>query len=221
VVATGNAHKVTEIAAILGTSGLPYRFVPVTELVDDYVFPEETGTTFAENALIKARAALAATGLPALADDSGLVVDALDGRPGVYSSRFAGPAEDDAANNAKLLRELDDVVARHAPERPHPAQAPADAPGAYIPPVDTRVSRSARFVCTLVLAEPDGSTLTTSGTVQGTIAYSPRGNAGFGYDPLFLPDDTPGKTMAQLSAAEKNAISHRSRALASLARVMC
>lgn len=184
VVATGNAHKVVEIEAILADVLPGARFVRLKD-VGDFPEPEETGTTFAENALIKARAAFEQTGMPAVADDSGLIVDALDGEPGVYSARYAGGHGDDAANNAKLLSRLEGVE---------------DA------------QRSARFASCIAYVDAEGE-LTAMGYVEGRIARSPRGDNGFGYDPLFLPDDAPGKTMAELSAGQKNAISHRFHAL--------
>lgn len=188
VVATGNAHKLTEIEAILGAALPGTRFVAVGQL-GDCEDPEETGTTFAENALIKARAAVAETGFTAVADDSGLVVDALDGAPGVYSARYAGVHGDDAANNAKLLEEL--------------GQVPA-------------AERTARFMSVVALVYADGQVLTGTGTCEGTVGFAGRGTNGFGYDPLFLPADTPGKTMAELTPEEKNAISHRFHALEDL-----
>lgn len=188
VVATGNAHKLVEIEAILGAAMPGVRFVSIKQL-GDFEDPEETGTTFAENALIKARAAVAETGFAAVADDSGLVVDALNGGPGVYSARYAGVHGDDAANNAKLLRNLADVP---APER------------------------TARFMSVVALVRPDGTELTGTGACEGTIGFEGRGSNGFGYDPLFLPEDTPGKTMAELTPEEKNAISHRYHALVDL-----
>lgn len=188
VVATGNAHKLVEIEAILGRAMPGTRFVAVHQL-GDFEDPEETGTTFAENALIKARAAVAETGFAAVADDSGLVVDALNGEPGVYSARYAGVHGDDAANNAKLLRNL------------------ADVPTA---------ERTARFMSVVALVRPDGTELTGTGACEGTIGFEGRGSNGFGYDPLFLPEDTPGKTMAELTPEEKNAISHRYHALVDL-----
>lgn len=184
VVATGNAHKVVEIEAILADVLPGARFVRLKD-VGDFPEPEETGITFAENALIKARAAFEQTGMPAVADDSGLIVDALDGEPGVYSARYAGGHGDDAANNAKLLSRLEGVE---------------DA------------QRSARFASCIAYVDAEGE-LTAMGYVEGRIARSPRGDNGFGYDPLFLPDDAPGKTMAELSAGQKNAISHRFHAL--------
>lgn len=189
VVATGNAHKLVEIEAILSPRLPGRRFVSIKEL-GDFPDPDETGATFLENALIKARAALSETGLAlAVADDSGLMVDALDGAPGVYSARWAGVHGDDGANNAKLLAELDGVP-------------------------DDR--RSARFCSCVVLARADGSYLAGEGFCEGVIGYEPRGANGFGYDPLFHPSDTPGRTMAELTPDEKNAISHRYHALQDL-----
>ena len=159
VVATGNAHKLTEIEAILGAVLPEVRFVALGQL-GDFEDPEENGTTFVENAIIKAEAAVAATGLAAIADDSGLVVDALDGEPGVYSARYAGVHGDDAANNAKLLRNLGDT-----PD----------------------VERTARFMSVIALIEPSGAVLTGTGACEGTIGHEGRGDHGFGYDPLFLP----------------------------------
>ncbi|EJW93780.1 non-canonical purine NTP pyrophosphatase, rdgB/HAM1 family, partial [gut metagenome] len=138
-----------------------------------------------------AETAVAATGLPAIADDSGLVVDALGGEPGVYSARYAGVHGDDAANNAKLLANLLDT--------PDP-------------------ERTARFMSVVALIEPTGTVLTGTGSCEGVIGHEGRGAFGFGYDPLFLPADTPGKTMAELTPDEKNAISHRFHALQDLSR---
>ena len=188
VVATGNAHKLTEIEAILSQVLPDVRFVALKQL-GDFEDPEEDGTTFLQNAIIKAEAAVAETGFPAIADDSGLVVDALNGEPGVYSARYAGVHGDDAANNAKLLRNLQGVD---------------DA------------ERTARFMSVVALIDPDGMVLTGTGSCEGMIGREGRGSNGFGYDPLFLPADTPGKTMAELTADEKNAISHRFHALQDL-----
>lgn len=192
VVATGNAHKVSEIEAILSPSLPGVRFVALGEL-GDFPDPVEDGETFFDNALIKARAALDETGLAkAVADDSGLCVDALDGAPGIYSARFAGAHGDDAANNDKLLEEIADV-----PEG----------------------KRTARFHSTVVLVERDEDgegVLRGDGDCEGVIGFEGRGDHGFGYDPLFLPADTPGKTMAELVPEEKNAISHRFHALQDL-----
>lgn len=190
VVATGNAHKLTEIEAILSQVLPDVRFVALGQL-GDFEDPEETGTTFLENAIIKAEAAVAETGLSAIADDSGLVVDALDGEPGVYSARYAGVHGDDAANNAKLLRNL--------------ANTPDE-------------DRTARFMSVVALIHADGTVLTGVGACEGVVAREGRGTNGFGYDPLFLPADTPGKTMAELMPEEKNAISHRFHALQDLSR---
>ncbi len=189
VVATGNAHKLTEIEDILSRVLPDVSFVALGQL-GDFEDPEETGTTFLENALIKAEAAVAQTGFTAIADDSGLVVDALNGEPGVYSARYAGVHGDDVANNAKLLEKLDGV---------------ADA------------ERTARFMSVIALVDASGMVLTGTGACEGVIGHELRGEHGFGYDPLFLPVDTPGKTMAELTPAEKNAISHRFHALQDLA----
>lgn len=188
VVATGNMHKLTEIDAILSKVLPCVRFVALGQL-GDFEDPEENGTTFLENAIIKAQAAVEATGLAAIADDSGLVVDALDGEPGVYSARYAGVHGDDDANNAKLLANLDGV---------------ADA------------DRTARFMSVIALIDAEGFVLTGTGACEGMIGHEGRGEFGFGYDPLFLPLDTPGKTMAELTPDEKNAISHRFHALEDL-----
>lgn len=188
VVATGNAHKLIEIEEILGRALPGTRFVALGQL-GDFEDPEETGSTFAENAIIKAEAAVAETGLVSVADDSGLVVDALDGEPGVYSARYAGVHGDDAANNAKLLDNMRDVP---------------DA------------ERTARFMSVVALIEPSGVVRLGKGVCEGVVGHEGRGDHGFGYDPLFLPDDTPGKTMAELLPEEKNAISHRFHALQDL-----
>ncbi|MEE0028058.1 MAG: RdgB/HAM1 family non-canonical purine NTP pyrophosphatase [Atopobiaceae bacterium] len=191
VVATGNAHKLSEIEAILGAAPAMagMRFVALGEL-GDFADPVEDGKTFYDNALIKARAALDETGLcMAVADDSGLVVDALDGAPGIYSARWAGEHGNDDANNDKLLEQMTDV-----PEG----------------------ERTARFHSSVVLVtrDEDGEeVLAGEGDCEGTIAYDRRGTNGFGYDPLFNLVDIPGKRMAELEPEEKNAISHRRRAL--------
>lgn len=183
VLATNNPHKVTEIKAILGK-----RFV-ITTLAEEGISIEieETGTTFAQNAYIKAHAIAKLTNKPALSDDSGLVVDALDGAPGVYSARYAGTQQDDKANIAKLLTNLQGVS-----------------------------NRKARFVCAVVLCQPDGSAITAAGEAEGEILHKQVGSGGFGYDPVFFSAEI-GKTFAQASASEKNLISHRKRALENLA----
>ncbi|NLF29492.1 MAG: RdgB/HAM1 family non-canonical purine NTP pyrophosphatase [Planctomycetes bacterium] len=189
VVATGNPGKLREIRQSLGE--LPVRVVGLRDL-PPIGEPDETGDTFAANARDKATYYARATGHWCVADDSGLVVDALGGRPGVYSARYAADrcSDDagrdiiDAANNARLLEELADV----------PDQC-----------------RTARFVCVLALSDGDRILLETSGTVEGRIAHAPRGGNGFGYDPLFLLPDR-GVTTAELSPDEKNAVSHRGQA---------
>lgn len=187
VIATNNAHKVEEIRAALDFEG--WEFLTLSEC-DPYDESVEDADSFEGNARIKARAAFEHTGLAALADDSGLAVDALDGAPGVLSARYSGVHGDDAANNAKLLRELEGVV---------------DA------------DRTARFVCSLAFIDEDGTETCASGTIEGRIAHGLSGDGGFGYDPLFLPDEFQGaKSLAEVTQDEKNAISHRGIALRSL-----
>lgn len=190
VLATGNAGKLREFAALLAP--LAIEVIPQTTL--GIAPADETGDTFEANALIKARHAAIAAGLPALADDSGIEVDALGGRPGVWSARYAGPAATDAENNALLLRELDGL----SPAR-----------------------RGARYRCVIayVSGVDDIAPLFATGSWEGTIATTPAGNGGFGYDPLFIPEGLQ-LTAAQLPAAEKNACSHRAIALAELLRVL-
>jgi XTP/dITP diphosphohydrolase len=184
VVATSNPGKLAEIRSALPFSG--WHFVAASELDAEWPSPVEDGETFEDNARIKARAARERFGVAALADDSGLEVDALDGEPGVYSSRYAGPCATDAENNSRLLLALADV----------PAQ-----------------DRTARFRSTIVFVDEGGTETVADGACEGAIAPKGRGAGGFGYDPLFLPEATPGRTMAELSLAEKNAISHRGAAL--------
>ena len=185
VIATDNPGKLREFSALLAPLG--YRAVGQREAGVETPF-DEAGATLLDNALGKARHAVNLTGKPALADDSGLEVEALGGAPGVHSARYAGPDADDAANCAKLL------------------QALADLPTS---------KRRACFRCVLVLLEPDGEPLVFEGEWQGRIATQPSGAGGFGYDPLFEPDDAP-HTAAQLMACEKNRLSHRARAFARL-----
>jgi len=182
VVATRNRGKLTEIQALL--AGIVDTVLCAADIPG---FPEtiEDGLTFQANALKKAREAMLFSGLPALADDSGLTVDALDGRPGVYSARFAGEGADDAANNLQLLEELAGVPASQ---------------------------RQAAFVCALAFVTPAGVERIFSGRVGGVILESARGDGGFGYDPLFLVDGFE-RTMAELTLQEKNHISHRGQAL--------
>jgi XTP/dITP diphosphohydrolase len=188
VLATRNPHKVTEVRRILTAAG-----VTGIDLMsaDDLDVPDvpETGVTFAENAVLKATAVAAASGLPAIADDSGLTVDALGGMPGVLSARWSGRHGDDAANLALVLGQLADV------------------------PVDRR---TAAFVCAAALAVPGGPVIVEEGVVRGRLAREPRGTNGFGYDPIFVPEGET-RTTAELPSAEKDAISHRGRAFRALA----
>ena len=195
--ASNNAGKLKELRRILERMG--HEVKSLRDLGID-LDPEETGTTFAENARIKAEAFCQASGLPTVADDSGLCVDALSGAPGVYSARYAGHHGDDAANNAKLLHEMQDV--------------PAD-------------KRAARFVSAVCFLLPDGRELLVEGECPGTVAFTETGTNGFGYDPLFVPDrvgmpdgttaeNTARRSYAELADAEKDAISHRGRAMEKL-----
>lgn len=188
VLATQNPHKLAELRAILAAEGIAPELITSAAEVGG---PEvaETGVTFAENALLKARALVAHTGLPAIADDSGFAVDVLGGCPGVFSVYWAGRARDDAANNALLLEQLADIGPEH---------------------------RGAQFVCAGALVTPDGREVVREGIVRGRLLTEPVGDGGFGYDPLFAPDGDD-RSYAQLSAEEKNAISHRSRAFRELA----
>jgi len=195
VLASSNPGKLRELSAIL--AGLGYDLHPQSEFGVDEV--AETGTTFVENAIIKARHAAQQTGLPALADDSGIEVDALAGAPGVYSARFAGDGADDAANNALLVEKLQSV--------------PAKQRGARYRAVIVLM----RAVIVLMRHAGDPAPLICEGSWEGMIQLAPAGNGGFGYDPyFFLP--ALGCTSAQLSAAEKNRQSHRGRALTELKR---
>jgi XTP/dITP diphosphohydrolase len=180
VVATGNRHKVDEIAAILGSS------ISLTAVDPDV---EETGTTFEENALIKARAAAAQSGSLAVADDSGIEVDGLGGRPGVQSARWT----DEGDWIPRVLREL------------------GDAPWS---------ARTARFVSAAAAAWPDGREVVVRGVVEGHIAPAPRGEGGFGYDPIFVADEGDGRTFGEMSPGEKHALSHRGRAFRALAPLL-
>ena len=176
VIATHNKHKLQELQRILTPLGIEAVTADLSEV-------EETGTTFAENACLKAKAACKETGLPAVADDSGLEVDALDGRPGVYSARYAGEGATDAQRLEKLLGELSEVPAE---------------------------KRGARFVSAICCVFPNGDILRAEGDRPGSIAFAPAGEDGFGYDPIFLCGE---KTFAQMTAAEKDAVSHRGKAL--------
>ena len=177
-IATHNPGKLREIEALVAPFGLAVKSAGALGLPE----PEETGTTFEENAALKARAAAVASGLVALADDSGLVVPALDGAPGIYSARWAGPARDFAAAMAKVEEEL-----RGQPDR------------------------GAAFVSVLALARPDGSVETFRGEVRGRLVWPPRGDKGFGYDPIFVPAGGT-LTFGEMDPREKHRISHRARA---------
>ncbi len=183
VLATRNAHKVDELRRILNEAGADVELVGV-EALDDVPEVAETGATFAENALLKAHAVAAATGLPAVADDSGLCVDVLGGMPGVFSARWSGQHGDDDANLQLVLAQLSDV--------------PSDR-------------RSAHFACAAALALPRGVERVAEGRLDGVLTTTPRGRNGFGYDPIFVPDGER-RTTAELTAVEKDAISHRGRA---------
>ena len=185
LLATRNPHKLAELGRILAAEGV--TGLTVIGLADVPEFPEEpeTAATFEGNALAKARDAVAATGLPAIADDSGIAVDALNGMPGVLSARWAGLARDDAANLRLLLDQLTDVP-------------------------DER--RGGAFVCAAALVTPDGEETVVRGEWPGTIVRAPRGVNGFGYDPIFVPEGHD-VTSAELPSAEKDRLSHRGRAL--------
>ena len=180
VIATHNQNKLKELQRILA----PLHIDVTTAKLDEV---EETGTTFAQNAFLKADAACRQTGMPAVADDSGLVVDALNGEPGVYSARYAGEGASDMDRIDKLLKNLRDVPAE---------------------------KRTAKFVCAVCCVYPNGNRIDVQGECTGTIAFAPQGHGGFGYDPVFLVE---GKSFAELSAEKKDHISHRGRALAKLA----
>ncbi|MBB6633864.1 RdgB/HAM1 family non-canonical purine NTP pyrophosphatase [Cohnella thailandensis] len=196
LIATRNAGKTKEFAEAFGALGITVMDLREVDSIPEI---EETGVTFAENALIKAKTVADLTGLPVLADDSGLCVDALGGDPGVYSARYAGAGAKDADNNAKLLSELAAL-----PELPV-----VEAEG----PQGKKLLSSARFVASLVLYEPStGEKTTAEGAVEGYIMDSASGEGGFGYDPLFYVPEF-GLSMAEMSVARKNEISHRGKAL--------
>lgn len=189
IIASNNAHKVSEIETALDFEGWTFKTLREAGIESD---PVEDADSFEGNARIKALAAREACGgaCAVLADDSGLEVDALGGAPGVYSSRYAGEDGNDEANNAKLFRELADV-----PDE----------------------QRTARFVCTLVFVDVDGSEIVARGTIEGRIGHELAGENGFGYDPLFIPDCFGGTlTLAQVDQEKKNSVSHRGNALRSL-----
>lgn len=181
VLATHNPGKLREMGAIL--SGLGVEVVSPADL-GLTVDVEETGSTFSENAMLKAKAVCAEAGIPAIADDSGICVDALNGGPGVYSARYGGEGLDDAGRCALLLSSM-----------------------------RGQTTRAAHFICAIACAFPSGDTLTAEGRCDGAIAFAPMGKDGFGYDPIFLYPPKA-KTFAQLTAEEKSAVSHRGKALA-------
>jgi XTP/dITP diphosphohydrolase len=191
VLATLNPHKVTELSRILDGDGGPGAGVSLTSLAEFPCAPDvaETGATFADNALLKARAIAAFTGLPAVADDSGICADALNGMPGVLSARWSGRHGDDQANLDLLLAQLADIP-------------------------DER--RGAEFRCAAALVQPGGAEQVTVGVLRGRLIRARRGAGGFGYDPIFIPDGGT-LTTAELSPADKDAISHRGRAFRALA----
>ncbi|MFF7437166.1 RdgB/HAM1 family non-canonical purine NTP pyrophosphatase [Streptomyces sp. NPDC008122] len=191
ILATRNAGKITELHAILADAGLDL------ELVGADAYPEvpdtkETGVTFAENALLKAHALARATGLPAVADDSGLCVDVLNGAPGIFSARWSGTHGDDKANLNLLLAQLSDIDDAH---------------------------RGAHFACAAALALPDGTERVVEGRMEGVLRHAPTGTNGFGYDPILQPEGHE-VTCAELTPAEKNAISHRGKAFRALVPVV-
>jgi len=184
IVASHNPGKVREIAALLAPHAIVVRGAAELGLDE----PDETGSTFAENAILKARAAAQASGLPALADDSGLSVTALGGAPGIYSARWAGPTKNFSFAMARVERELEHIA-----------------------------DRSAKFVCALVLAQPSGEVEVFEGEVLGSLEFPPRGHNGFGYDPIFVANGMT-QTFGELDPAKKHAISHRARAFEKFAR---
>ena len=184
LIATHNKHKLKEMARILEPMG--YEVVTDADLGFELTEVEENGETFLDNARIKSESGCKESGLPCIADDSGLCVDALGGEPGVFSARYSGEHGDDEANNQKLLKNLESVATEE---------------------------RTARFECAICVSFPDGNEITAEGRCEGYIGYEKRGSNGFGYDPLFMVGD---KSFAQLSAEEKDAISHRGNALKAL-----
>ncbi|MFH8620395.1 RdgB/HAM1 family non-canonical purine NTP pyrophosphatase [Streptomyces vietnamensis] len=191
ILATRNAGKITELHAILADAGLDVELVGA-DAYPDVPDVKETGVTFAENALLKAHALARATGLPAVADDSGLCVDVLNGAPGIFSARWAGAHGDDRANLNLLLAQLSDIADEH---------------------------RGAHFACAAALALPDGTERVVEGQMPGTLRHAPVGTNGFGYDPILQPNGYE-VTCAQLTPEEKNAISHRGKAFRALVPVV-
>ena len=189
LLATHNQKKRAELERILAPLGV--QVLTAGQAGVELTDVEETGETFRENAILKAESGCRESGLPCVADDSGLEVDALNGAPGVYSARYAGEHGNDGKNIEKLLHALRDVP---------------------------QGARTARFVCTACCAFPDGTRILAQGACAGSIAFARSGSGGFGYDPVFIPDEADGRSMATLPAAEKDAISHRRRALEKLSQ---
>ena len=187
VLASNNAKKLVEMREILGELGIEVLSQAEAGISTS---PDETGVTFEENSVIKAAAACEASGLPALADDSGLVVDALGGQPGVYSARYGGEGLDDVQRYELLLKNMEGIE-----------------------------NRAARFVSCIAAVFPNGDRITAEGTCEGSIMHAPAGNGGFGYDPVFFCDDM-GKSMAELTHEEKNSISHRGNAMRKFAPIL-
>lgn len=188
IIATHNKHKLQEMSRILSPMG--YEVVTDTDLGIELTDAEENGETFLDNARIKAESGCKESGLPCIADDSGLCVDALDGAPGVFSARYSGVHGDDEGNNRKLLKELEGVPAE---------------------------KRTAHFACAICVSFPDGSEVIATGKCEGYIGYEKKGSNGFGYDPLFMVGD---RSLAEMTAEEKDAISHRGNALKELQKIL-
>ena len=188
IIATHNKHKLQEMSRILSPMG--YEVVTDLDLGIELSDVEENGETFLDNARIKAQAGCKESGLPCIADDSGLCVDALNGAPGVYSARYSGVHGDDDGNNKKLLSELQGVPTE---------------------------KRTAHFACAICVSFPDGSEVTATGKCEGYIGYEKKGTNGFGYDPLFMVGD---RSLAEMTAEEKDAISHRGNALKELQKIL-
>ena len=188
IIATHNKHKLQEMSRILSPMG--YEVVTDLDLGIELSDVEENGETFLDNARIKAEAGCKESGLPCIADDSGLCVDALNGAPGVYSARYSGTHGDDNGNNRKLLAELSGVPTE---------------------------KRTAHFACAICVSFPDGSEVTATGKCEGYIGYEKKGTNGFGYDPLFMVGD---RSLAEMTAQEKDAISHRGNALKELQKIL-
>ena len=188
IIATHNKHKLQEMSRILSPMG--YEVVTDRDLGIELTDAEENGKTFHDNARIKAESGCKESGLPCIADDSGLCVDALDGAPGVFSARYSGVHGDDDGNNKKLLSELDGVPTE---------------------------KRTAHFACAICVSFPDGSEVTATGKCEGYIGYEKKGTNGFGYDPLFMVGD---RSLAEMTAEEKDAISHRGNALKELQKIL-